>query len=157
MRVELFDGLWHKRLYINRKAPANRRAAAAQLQASEHDRFAAEILDVQIIVRSQRVRSTLDVVDLKPVIVHTAKVAQAKLKIGGGPVPSKREAWKERDNENINAHENRRRTGNRCSVSAWRQRRSAGEDHDRARRDPECQGPGGQGPEKTLLRAALDG
>jgi len=160
MRVDLFDS-WHKRPTIERHQQTVEQLLA-QLQASEQDRFAAEILDVQIIVRWQRVRSTLDVVDLKPVIVHTPKLAQAKLKIAGGPVPSKREAWKERNNENINAHENRRRTGNRCSVSAWRQRRSAGEDHDRAQRDPEGQGsggkgPGGKGPAKTLLRAALDG
>jgi hypothetical protein len=72
MRVDLFDRLLAQAQLL------------AQLQAREHERVAAEILDVQIIVRSQRVRSTLNVVDLKPVIVRTPKLAQAKLKIAGG-------------------------------------------------------------------------
>ena len=89
MRFDPFDS-WHKRPTIERHQQTVEQLLA-QLQASEHDWFAAEILDVQIVVRSQRVRSTLDVVDLKPVIVHTPKLAQAKLKIAGMPVPSKRE------------------------------------------------------------------
>jgi hypothetical protein len=77
--------MMHREAFIEKltQIQQNVEQLLAQLQASEHDGFAAEILDVQIIVRSQQVRSTLDAVDLKPVIVRTPKLAQAKLKEAG--------------------------------------------------------------------------
>jgi hypothetical protein len=77
MRVELFDRLLAQAPLHQSKGTS--KPSSSCWRDSEHDRFAAEILDVQIIVRWQRVRSTLDVVDLKPVIVHTPKLARAKL------------------------------------------------------------------------------
>ena len=132
------------------RSPSDQRAIASGRPVRD------EILDVQIIVRSQQVSSTMDVVGLKQLIVRTPKLAQAKLKVKVAPCPVSA-VPKERNNENINTHKNRRRPRDRCSIAAWRHRRSTDEDHDRARRDPEGKGREGKGAEKTLLRARLDG
>ena len=72
------------------ETPSN---ARAQLIASGR-RVRDEILDVQIIVRSQQVRSTMDVADLKLLNVCISKLAQAKLSMQVAPVPSKHGAGK---------------------------------------------------------------
>ena len=60
-----------------------------------------EILDVQIIVRSQQVSFTMDIVDLKLLIVCTPKLAQAKLKVKVAPCPVST-GPERKYNENIN-------------------------------------------------------
>src|SRR4029077_15407270 len=98
------------------------------------------------------VYSTVDIINFQQLIIARRNWHGRSLGWTQAPCPVSAGPGKGRHNESINAHENRRHAGHRCSVSAWRHRRSADEDHDRARRDPE-----GQGPEKALFLARLVG